>query len=180
MASFGAPFEAGGDILRPSTMPRLSKSQDCYIIPPKSKQSAGGIRCNISTHHAANKYAAAGLIRERHVLAATRGSEIVGYSLLDYSSLGINYSFLFNAFTLQMYREDPAIERDLAAASVNHYLARGRSTVVALSAGGNEESFEQNGLELRKKYAELTIARAGCFSVNVDHFSNFYNRVGEK
>ncbi|MFC1836256.1 hypothetical protein ACFL2Q_16310, partial [Thermodesulfobacteriota bacterium] len=126
----------------------------------------------------ADKYAAAGLIRERDVLVATEGSEIVGYSLLDYSSLGINYSFLFNAFTVKMLRDDPALERDLVAASVNHYLARGRSTVVALSGGGNESSFERNGLKRRKQYAELTIAKAGCFSVTVDHFGDYYRRVG--
>ncbi|MFH1116444.1 MAG: hypothetical protein V1792_21225 [Pseudomonadota bacterium] len=123
-------------------------------------------------------YSSAGLVRNRSVLVARRGGDIVGYSLLDYASLGINLSFLFNAFLLSMTAQDEAAESKLVEASINHYVERGRSMVVGLTENGTETVFNKAGLQKQKEYCELTIKTEHNLLQSLDCIRDYYASIG--
>ncbi len=142
---------------------------------------AKGLRVSdISMAYASHKYALAGLTRQRDFLLAKQDGQIVGYSLLDYSSLGINLSLLLNAFTPVMFTDDPLAERNLVAASVNHYLDKGRHFVVALSESDRQLAFKDAGLSSTKQYAEMIISTESNFSRAVGHFREYYQGIGAR
>jgi hypothetical protein len=142
---------------------------------------AKGLRVSdISMAYASRKYALAGLTRQRDILLAKQDGRIVGYSLLDYSSLGINLSFLLNAFTPVMFSDDPLAERNLVAASTNHYVSKGRQFVVALSESDRQLPFNDAGLSTAKQYAEMIIATEGNFSRAIGHFREYYRGMGAR
>ncbi|MBI4961747.1 MAG: hypothetical protein HY913_00585 [Desulfomonile tiedjei] len=138
-----------------------------------------GLRASdISMQYASRKYALVGLTRQREILVARQDGQIIGYSAMDCSSLGINLSFLLNAFTPTMFTEDPVAEQNLVAGSVNHYLAKGRRFVVGLSESDNQISFTNAGLNTTKQYAEMIIATEGNFARAVEHFRDYYQGIG--
>lgn len=134
-----------------------------------------GLRSHeIDLENTSARYASLGLTRKRDVIVARSGGRIIGYSILDFSSPGINFSFLFNAFLATMFEEDLAAARILAAASINHYLRHGRSYVFALAAPGMEDACESMGMTCRKQYAELTVSCDNTLGPAVSHFREYY------
>lgn len=121
------------------------------------------------------KYAEKGLYRERSILVARQNGQIVGYSLLDFSSIGINLSLLLNAFSTKMFVTDPVAEQNLITSSVGHYLNQGRNFVVALCEDADQSIFSSLGLNTTKQYTELTFAFEENVSALIQHLMDYYN-----
>jgi hypothetical protein len=142
---------------------------------------AKGLRCrDLPLAYASGKYALAGLTREREILLEKQEDRIIGYSLLEFSSLGINLSFLLNAFTPVVFAEDSVAEHNLVAASINHYLNKGRCFVVGLSESDHQAPFTNAGLSSMKQYAEMLISTEANFSGAVTHFRDYYRGIEGK
>jgi hypothetical protein len=140
---------------------------------------AKGLRAgSIPIGYASLKYEMAGLTRQREILVASQDGRVIGYSLMEYSSLGINLSFLLNAFTTTMFTKKPEAEQNLVAASMNHYRSKGRRFVVALTESEDQGPFRNAGLNTTKQYAEMIIATEGNFARAVEHFKNYYRGIG--
>jgi hypothetical protein len=140
-----------------------------------------GLRAGeISILETTNDYSEEGLIRERTILVARQYDQIVGYSLLELSSIGINLSLLLNSFTPTMLIPDPIAEENLIVASINHYLSRGRRFAVALCENGSQSIFGNLGMKTTKQYAELTIACEGNLAATIDHLRECYGENRRK
>lgn len=122
----------------------------------------------------ARKYAHSGLERDRSILIARRGSTLLGYSLLEYSSLGINFSLLLNAFSIKMFVNDEVAEQNLIASSMNHYIQRGRNFVVALCEDSNRHLFATFGLHSAKQYEELIFSTGPNLALVIHHLKECY------
>jgi hypothetical protein len=139
-------------------------------------ESKGLTRDGLRLDSARTKFAEAGLSRDRDILVARGRGRVLGYSILDYTSLGASLSFFFNAFYLSMFEDHDAAERMLAAASINHYLDKGRPFAVGLSSVGNDAVLESVGLRRHKEYAEMTMSKPAA-ATTMDHFKAYYSRV---
>jgi hypothetical protein len=167
------------DSLQPSDAPSFERTlamhHSAVLMDAKGLRSP-----DISLAYTSRQYALAGLTRERMVLIAKQDNEIIGYSLLEFSSLGINLSFLLNAFTPVMFTTDSVAMYNLVAASINYYFARGRRFVVGLSPSDDRAPFAATGLESTKQYAEMVISTDSNFSRAVSHFRDYYGKRAGK
>ncbi len=124
------------------------------------------------------KYESAGLWRKRDILLAKKKGRMMGYSLLDYSPLGINFSFFFNAFTMKMFENDDSARRGLAQESINYYVKKGRQFTVCLAEPQDERTLLDLGMHKKKEYAEFLLSkREDGFHILLKHFNNFYKPV---
>lgn len=132
----------------------IEKKHSTILLESKGlKNPLGGI------FETSGKYESAGLWRKRDILLAKKKEKLLGYSLLDYSPLGINFSFFFNAFTVQMFEEDNLARRCLAQESINYYVEKGRPFTVCLSESQGEKTLLDLGMHKKKEYAEFLLSQ---------------------
>ena len=124
----------------------------------------------------ATRFAQSGLERGRSILIAKRDGRIVGYSLLEYASLGINLSLLLNAFSIRMFADDVLAEQNLLAFSINHYIQKGRDLVVGLSENSNRSVYAGFGLQSAKQYEELTFSAGPNLALVIQHLKECYGQ----
>ena len=103
-------------------------------------------------------------VREGRLLVAERDGRVVGFALLEVSSLGLNFSELTNAFTVHLLEEDEDAHRALVVAAQRRYAEIGRSHCVALAEGEHLLAFEEAGFARVKDYA--------CWTFHRDHMSD--------
>ncbi len=123
------------------------------------------------------KYNSAGIRRDRHLLLARSNDRILGYSLIDHSQIGINFSFFFNSFSVQMFEENNSARKALIHESINYYVARGRNFAVCLAGPEDEKILSSTGMQKKKIYAELIFSKImNWYDPILQHFNAFYNR----
>jgi len=101
-----------------------------------------------------------GLERRREALVARRGGRLAGFALLEFSSMGFNFSELTNAFRLHAIDPDPAVTAALAARARDRYGEVGRSTAIGLAERASPEAWEAAGFRHLKSYSCWTVHRS--------------------
>lgn len=107
-------------------------------------------------------YEEAGLERRQEFLGVYHLGILVGYSVLEVSSPGLNLSELTNAFRVFMFIEDPEALPYLIQVSTNYYKSLGRHHVIALVEDDLAPSFEALGFERFKRYTFWTWHQSLC------------------
>jgi hypothetical protein len=106
------------------------------------------------------RFAAAGLIRRREILVAERAGRPAGFAALEFSSLGMNFSELTNAFTVHVIEENDAESRvALALHARRRYQELGRTFCIALDDSRDLTAFETAGFAKAKEYSCWTFHR---------------------
>jgi len=116
------------------------------------------------------EYEKIGLERRQRFLGVYRAGELVGYSVLEISSLGLNLSELTNAFRIFMLDNDPDAQSILIRSSSNYYKTLGYQNVIALVDDDVVDSFEALGFERFKRYTFWTWHKSLC--------RQFHNFIG--
>jgi hypothetical protein len=142
-------------------LPRIEKHflADGRITPLRADDLVGGRLLLDSTQA---EYRALGLERRREVIVATSGGRMIGFALLEISSLGLNLSELTNAFSVFMRDVDPVAKRALVQHARNRYWTLGRAIAVGLSEDNDLTAFESSGFTRTKSYMCWTWHRSLC------------------
>jgi hypothetical protein len=105
-------------------------------------------------------YALLGLTRRREGLVARRGGRLVGYALIEISSLGLNFSELTNAFRVHLVERDPAAATALACAGRERYATLGRPLAIGLAEAPDLDAWSAAGFTKAKEYCCWTFHRS--------------------
>lgn len=107
-------------------------------------------------------YARIGLERRQELLGVFRSGSLVGYSVLETSSPGLNLSDLANGFRASMLTEDLEALSLLIRRSVAYYRSVDQRPVIALVDDSMVPSFESLGFEHFKRYTFWTWHQSLC------------------
>jgi hypothetical protein len=107
-------------------------------------------------------YKEIGLERRQEFLGVYRFGKLVGYSVLEVSSPGLNLSELTNAFRVFMFVKDPGALSYLIQVSTNYYKSLGQQQVIALVEDDLATSLEALGFERFKRYTFWTWHQSLC------------------
>jgi len=107
-------------------------------------------------------YKKIGLERRQEFFLVYRSGTLVGYSVLEVSSHGLNLSELTNAFCVFMVQEDPEALSLLIQVSANYYKSLGRRHVIALVEDVVVPHFKALGFEHFKRYTFWTWHQSLC------------------
>ncbi len=119
------------------------------------------------------EYGAAGLGRRREALVARRGGRMLGFALLEISSIGLNFSELTNAFRLHAVEPDPAATTALAIAARRRCAELGRPFAIGLAERPDLAAWGAAGFELAKEYSCWTLHRS-LFRRYADYVERLY------
>jgi hypothetical protein len=119
------------------------------------------------------EYRAAGLTRRREALVARRGGRLLGFALLEISSVGLNFSELTNAFRLHAVEPDPAATTALAIAARRRCAELGRPLAIGLAEQPDLDAWGAAGFTLRKEYSCWTLHRS-LFRRYADYIQRLY------
>jgi hypothetical protein len=108
------------------------------------------------------EYAKLGLERRQEFIGVFHAGRLVGYSVLEISSPGLNLSELTNAFRVSMLENDPKALSFLIRMSVDHYRHIGQRQVVALVEDQLVQSFKSLGFDAFKRYTFWTWHQSLC------------------
>jgi hypothetical protein len=125
------------------------------------------------------RFRAAGLERRREALVADRDGCVLGFALLEISSLGLNFSELTNAFSVHLFEEDAAVHRALVMTAKRRYAEIGRPQCVALAEGADLALFEAAGFARVKEYACWTFARTHMSALE-EYFATLFGAQGRR
>jgi hypothetical protein len=117
-------------------------------------------------------YENVGLERRQEFLGVYHLGMLVGYSVLEISSPGLNLSELTNAFRVFMFEDDPGALSYLIQVSTNYYKSLGRQQVIALVEDDLAPSLEALGFERFKRYTFWTWHQSLCRQFH-DFISNW-------
>ncbi len=119
------------------------------------------------------KYRALGLFRIRRVFGAFEGDRLVGFSLAERASPGLNMSNLLNTFQVHTcFPEHPrnaAIRDLLIRHTIEDYQRAGQEKTVALTEDADLSPYESLGFSKIKEYVSWT------FDHNIANIYNLYN-----
>jgi hypothetical protein len=118
-----------------------------------------------------SRYAALGLERRREVLVAERGGELVGFALLEISSIGLNLSELTSAVRVWSLSPRPDAKQALITTARRRYAALGRRSCIVLAEAGDRELYEQLGFCCPKQYT--------CWTLHRSRFAEFCRHLQE-
>jgi|SoiMethySBSTD1v2_1073268.scaffolds.fasta_scaffold31384_5 hypothetical protein len=119
-------------------------------------------------------YAALGLERRREVLVAKHRGDLLGFALLEISSIGLNLSELTSAFRVFPLAPHSQVELSLIAAARQRYRELGRARCFALAESaeaGHRTSYERLGFSRARQYT--------CWTWHRAHFRDFCRHVRE-
>ena len=126
-----------------------------------------------------------GLHRSRLLLVAEKGGKPAGVAGLEFSNLGMNFSYCFNRFELYYLAPHVSTERrngilsGLVRAGADYYAQRGRDFMV-LFCDVEGFSLETMGLAPDRHYKCLSLSRQSGNSATMEHFMSFYrDRMAE-
>jgi len=125
---------------------------------------------------AGESFRAIGLERRREALVARRGRELAGFSLLEFTSLGANFSHLTNAFRLHVVDRDPTVTAALAYQSRERYAELGRAIAVGLCESPDLRAWAEAGFSELKEYSCWTMHRS-LMRRYVDFIRRLYERI---
>jgi hypothetical protein len=101
-----------------------------------------------------------GLERRREALVARRGGRLAGFALLEFSSMGLNFSELTNAFRLHAFDPDPEVTAVLAARARDRYGEAGRANAIGLVERLEPGPWAAAGFAHLKSYSCWTVHRS--------------------
>jgi len=121
-------------------------------------------------------YAALGLSRRREALVARRDGRLVGFALVEISSLGLNLSELTNAFRLHLLEPDPGVTTALVQAAKDRYRALGRPLAIGLAEAPDLAAWQAAGFTRSKEYCCWTLHRS-FFKRGAEYMNRLYDHL---
>ncbi|MBY0507466.1 MAG: hypothetical protein K2X03_26365 [Bryobacteraceae bacterium] len=151
-----APETPPGVLVRPARSGECAMVEDWFRGRGREAEIAANHLSCIAYSSAAHENA--GLMRRRATVVAERAGRATGFALLEFSSLGMNFSELTNAFSVHMIDDDADSRRALIDEAKRRYAAIGRAQCVALEEG-DVAPFLAAGFTTSKDYACFTFHR---------------------
>jgi hypothetical protein len=151
-----------GTMVRQATPSDLAQIEEHFIrtnniVELKSSDLSAS---SISLQATANRYSQAGLYRRRDVLAVVRADKVIGFTLMEATSFGINFSELTNSFSVHQIESDELVANALISHARAHYARLGRQSCIAMVTDQDVPLFERKGFTKSKEYTRVTWHRS--------------------
>ena len=105
------------------------------------------------------EYGRIGLSRRREVAVAADSAGFRGFSLMEFSSMGLNLSDLTSSFTLNCAEGDTEALLALARCAARRYRTEGQRRIICLADEWQVQALEQLGFVRTKDYTCVTWPR---------------------
>lgn len=105
------------------------------------------------------EYGQVGLTRRRELAVAVDGGGFRGFSLMEFSSMGLNLSELTSSFTLNCPEGDTEALRELAYGAVRRYRSAGHRSAICLADDWQVDALSRIGFLRTKDYTCVTWPR---------------------
>lgn len=122
-----------------------------------------------------DEYSRVRLDRRREVLVAERDGRLLGFGVLEISSVGLNLSELTNVFCVYMLSNEKDALRSLICAARRQYKSIGRRWWVALVEPNQAADFERAGFRKVREYMCVTLHHS-LIGRYVKHVLDLYGR----
>jgi len=144
------------------------------------------LREEIDLHDLRHMYQQKGLRRERKIYLAKSGQTLLGFVLIEDSSMGLNLSGLLNYFRVYTTTEcgelEGEIKRQLIRKAIAYYKKNRRQFAICLTADDNLKVYESLGFKKKKEYMCWTFSQKLAqpyYNFTNEFFARIEKRLGK-